>query len=96
MIMRYFGGGIGHLGNSSRHQVDSVSESPDTEPEELDKEMEISNNGGNNPSGTSDIIIDYKVENSGDDDDQGSGSDSSELDSGSLGEDSDDEGYGLF
>jgi hypothetical protein len=101
MIMRYFGGGIGHLGNSPRHQVDS--EPPDTEPEELEGEMEISD--GNNafgPGEVEDIIMDYyEVENSDDDDEQGSGSDLTELDSDEgLGEDSDDDsnddGYGSF
>jgi hypothetical protein len=90
MVMRYFGGGIGHLSNSTRHQVDA--EPPDTEQEEPEEEMEISDDGGNNPSGLGeapeDIIMDDEVENS--DDEQGSGSDSSESDSG---EDSD-EGSG--
>jgi hypothetical protein len=104
MIMRYFGGGIGHLGNSPRHQVDS--EPPDTEPEDLEGEMEISD--GNNafgPGEVEDIIMDYEVENSDDDDERGSGTDSTELDSdddsdkGSSEEsddDSDDDGYGSF
>lgn len=105
MVMRYFGGGVGHLGNSTRHQVDA--EPPDTEPEELEEEMEISNDGGNNASGPGetpeDIIINYEAENS--DDEQGSGSDSLESDSdedsdkGSgedSDEDSDDNGYGSF
>ena len=47
MIMHYFGGGIGHLGNGPQHQVDS--EPPDTGPEdsesELNKETEISDDG---------------------------------------------------
>jgi hypothetical protein len=80
MIMRYFGGGIGHLGNSTQHQVDS--EPLDTEPKELEEEMDISDDGGNNASGPGEVpedIMNYEVENS--DDEQGSGSDSSESDS---------------
>lgn len=103
MVMRYFGGGIGHLGNSTQHQVDA--EPPDTELEEVEEEMEISDDGSNNASGPlageapEDIIINYEVENS--DDEQGSGSDSSESDSdeGSgedSDDDSDDDGYGSF
>jgi hypothetical protein len=96
MIMRYFGGGIGHVGNSTRHQVDSGP--PDTEPEELEEEMEMSDDGGNNasvPGESEDVIMNYEVENSNNE--QGSGSDlseSSDSDEGS-GEDSDD-GYGSF
>ena len=113
MIMRYFGGGIGHLGNSTWHQVDS--ELPNTQPEELDseEEMEIRNDGINDtsiPGELEDITMNYKMENSKDE--QGSGSDSLELDSdkdsgsdsdedsneGTITdpEDSDDNGYGSF
>lgn len=100
MVMHYFGGGIGHLGNSTQYQVDA--EPPDTELEEVEEEMEISNDGSNNASGPGeapeDIIMNYEVENS--DDEQGSGSDSSESDSDGSGEDSDedsdDDGYGSF
>jgi hypothetical protein len=96
MIMRYFGGGVGHLGNARQHQVNC--EPPDTEPEdsELEEEMEItSDDGGNNasasgPGEVEDIIMNYdsEVENS----EQGSGTDSLESDSLSdegSGEDSD-------
>ena len=113
MIMRYFGGRIGHLGNSTWHQVDS--ELPNTQPEELDseEEMEIKNDGINNtsiPGELEDITMNYKMENS--EDEQGSGSDLLELDSdkdshsdsdedsneGTITdpEDSDDNGYGSF
>lgn len=112
MVMRYFGGGIGHLGNSTQHQVDG--EPPGTELEELEEEMEINDDGGNNASGPGeapeDIIMNYEVENSHDE--QGSGSDSSELDSDEVSgedfdedsnegtiidpEDSDDDSYGSF
>jgi hypothetical protein len=109
MVMRYFGGGIGHLCNSTRHQVDA--EPPDTELEELEEEMEISDNGGNNASGPDeapeDIIMNYNSEVENSDDEQGSGSNSSESDSdedsdsdeGSgedSDDDSDDDGYGSF
>jgi len=78
MVMRYFGGGIGHLSNSTRHQVDA--EPPDTEPEELEEEMEISDDNASGPGeAPEDIIMNYGVENS--DDEQGSGPDSSESDS---------------
>ena len=62
MIMHYFGGGIGHLGNSTQHQVD-------TKPEELEEEMDISDDGSNNVSGPGEVpedIMNYKVENSND------------------------------
>ena len=78
MVMRYFGGGIGHLSNSTRHQVDA--EPPDTEPEEPEEEMEISDDNTSGPGeAPEDIIMNYEVENS--DDEQGSGLDSSESDS---------------
>ena len=108
MIMHYFGGGIGHLGNGPRHQVDS--EPPDTGPEdselELNKETEISDDGINNAyasgPGEMEDIMNYEVENSDDEQEvTESESESSELDSDKgSGEDSnegsDDEGYGLF
>lgn len=85
MVMRYFGGGIGHLSNSTRHQVDA--EPPDTEPEEPEEEMEISDDNTSGPGeAPEDIIMNYEVENS--DDEQGSGLDSSESDS----DEDDDEG----
>ena len=64
MIMRYFGGGIGHLGNSPR-QVNS--EQPDTE--EVEEEMEINDDGIDNlnasdPGELEDIIMNFEVENS--------------------------------
>ena len=64
MIMRYFGGGIGHLGNSPR-QVNS--EQPDTE--EVEEEMEIDDDGIDNlnasdPGELEDIIMNFEVENS--------------------------------
>ena len=105
MVMRYFGGGIGHLSNSTRHQADA--EPPDTEPEELEEEMEISDDNASGPGeAPDDIIMNYEVENS--DDEQGSESDSLESDSdeGSCEdsneetiidpEDSGDDGYGSF
>jgi hypothetical protein len=112
MIMRYFEGGIGHVDNSPRHQVDS--ESPYIgESEEL--EMEISDANNLNAFGpglgeANDIIMDYELENDDDDeesDEHGTGSDSTELDSDEdshgddgLGEDAnddpDDDGYGSF
>ena len=82
MVMRYFGGGIGHLGNSTRHQVDA--EPPDTELEELEEEMEISDDGGNNASGPGEApedIMNYDSEVEDSRDKQGSGSDSSESNS---------------
>ena len=88
MIMRYFGGGIGHLGNSTQHQVNSKP--PDTEPEELEEDMDISDDGDNNVSGPGEVpedIMNY-VENS--DDEQGSGSDSSQ----SVSDEDSDEGSG--
>ena len=62
--MRYFGGGIGHLGNSPR-QVNS--EQPDTE--EVEEEMEIDDDGIDNlnasdPGELEDIIMNFEVENS--------------------------------
>jgi hypothetical protein len=105
MIMRYFSGGIGHLGNSPR-QVNS--EQPDTEG--IEEEMEINDNGIDNlnasgPGEVEDIIMNFEVENS--DDEQGLGPESeSESDEGSeedldddsegFEEDSDDDGYGSF
>jgi hypothetical protein len=100
MIMRYFGGGIGHLGNSPQHQVDS--EPPDTE--DLDPEGEIESSDEINafgPGEVEDATMNDEVENSDNDDEQGSGSDLMELDSdeGSSSDsddDSDDDGYGSF
>jgi hypothetical protein len=105
MIMRYFGGGIGHLGNSPR-QVNS--EQPDTEG--IEEEMEINDDGIDNlnasgPGEVEDIIMNFEVENS--DDERGLGPESeSESDEGSeedldddsegFEEDSDDDGYGSF
>lgn len=104
MIMRYFGGGIGHLGNSPR-QVNS--EQPD--PEGVEEEMEINDDGIDNlnPSGpgeVEDITMNFAMENS--DDERGLGPESEsdsdeESDGGSDddsegSEDSDDDGYGSF
>jgi hypothetical protein len=109
MIMRYFGGGIGHLGNSPR-QVNS--EQPDREG--VEEEMEINDDGIDNlnasgPGEVEDIIMNFEVENSDDerglgsesesDSDEGSDDDSegSEEDGASVNpEDSDDDGYGSF
>jgi hypothetical protein len=109
--MRYFGGGIGHLGNSPR-QVNS--EQPDTEG--VEEEMEINDDGIDNlnasgPGEVEDIIMNFEVENS--DDERGLGPESEsesdsdeESDEGSEEdanerasfdpEDSDDDGYGSF
>jgi hypothetical protein len=112
MIMRYFGGGIGHLGNSPR-QVNS--EQPDAE--EVEEEMEVDDDGIDNlnasdPGELEDIIMNFEVENS--DNERVSESDSDEesddrSDDDSEGseedaderafvdpEDSDDDGYGSF
>ena len=90
MVMRYFGGGIGHLSNSTRHQVGA--EPPDTEPEELEEDMEISDDNTSGPGGVpEDIIMNYEVENS--EDEQGSRSDSSDSSGSDIDEDSD-EGSG--
>ena len=110
MIICYFGGVIGHLGNGPWHQVDS--EPPDTGPEdfksELSKETEISDDGINNayasgPGEMEDIMnYMYEVENSDNEQEvMESESDLSELDSDKgSGEDSDEgsdnEGYGSF
>ena len=65
MVMHYFKGWIGHLDNSTWHQVNC--EPPDTKLEELEEEMEISDDGGNNASDpgeaslAKDIIMNYKV-----------------------------------
>ena len=98
------------LGTGATVHNKLIPSHPDTEPEdlELEEEMEISDNGGNNasasgPGKVEDIIMNCGVENS--DNEQGLGSDSSELDSQddsdedsdkSSGEDSDDNGYGSF
>jgi len=90
MVMRYFGGGIGHLSNSTRHQVNA--EPPDTEPEELEEDMEISDDNASGPGEVpEDIIMNYEVENS--EDEQGSRSDSSDSSGSDIDEDSD-EGSG--
>ena len=101
MIMRYFGGGIGHLGNSP-HQVNS--EQPDTEG--IEEEMDINDDGIDDlnvsgPGEVEDNIMNFEVENS--DDERGLGPESeSESDEGSdddsegSEEDSDDDGYGSF
>ena len=78
MIMRYFGGGIGHLGNSP---CQANSEQPDTEG--VEEEMEINEDGIDSlnvsgPGEVEDIIMNFEVENS--DDEQGLGPES-ELDS---------------
>jgi hypothetical protein len=64
MIMRYFGGGIGHIGNSP-HQVNS--EQFDTEG--VEEEMEMNDDGIDNlnASGSGeveDIIMNFEGENS--------------------------------
>jgi hypothetical protein len=112
MVMRYFGGGIGHLSNSTRHQVDA--EPPGTEPQELEEEMEISDDNASGPcEAPEDIIMNYEVENSDDeqglgsasesdsDEDNDEGSDEDSDDDSNEGtiidpEDSDDDGYGSF
>ena len=104
MIMRYFGGGVGHLGNAQQHQVNCEPPDSNTEPEdsELEEEMEVtSDDGGNNasasgPGEVEDIIMNYnsEVENSDDEQPEGSGTDSLESDSLSgegSGEDSDED-----
>jgi len=74
MIMRYSGGGIGHLSNSPRQ---ANSEQPDTEG--VEEEMEINDEGIDNlnasgPGEVEDIIKNFEVENS--DDEQGLGPES--------------------
>ena len=111
MIMRYFGGGIGHLGNSPR-QVNS--EQPDAE--EVEEEMEVDDDGIDNlnasdPGELEDIIMNFEVENSDNErvsesDNDEESDDHSDDDSGSEEdaderafvdpEDSDDDGYGSF
>ena len=96
MVMRYFGGGIGHLSNSTQHQVGA--EPPDTEPEEIEEDMEISDDNASGPGGVpEDIIMNYEVENSKDeqrsrsDSSDSSGSDSEEDSEEGSGEDSDED-----
>jgi hypothetical protein len=79
MIMRYFGGGIGHLGNSPRQ---ANSEQPDTEG--VEEELEINDDGIDNlnasgPGEVEDIIMNFEVENS--DDERGGLGPESESDS---------------
>ena len=101
MIMRYFGSGIGHLGNSP---CQATSEQPDTEG--VEEEMEINDDGidslnASGPGEVEDIIMNFEVENS--DDERGLGPESelesdegSDDDSEGSEEDSDDDGYGSF
>jgi hypothetical protein len=110
MIMRYFGGGIGHLGNSPRQ---ANSEQPDTEG--VEEEMEINEDGidilnASSPGEVEDIIMNFEVENSDDErglgpesesdsDEEGSDDDSEEdaNERASINsEDLDDDGYGSF
>ncbi|SRR6266511_899341 len=91
MIMRYFGGGIGHLGNSPRQ---ANSEQPDTEG--VEEEMEINEDGirvdslnASGPGEVEDIIMNFEVENSDDERELGP---ESELDSDEEGSDDDSEG----
>ncbi|SRR6266446_2338793 len=92
MIMRYFGGGIGHLGNSPR-QVNS--EQPDTE--EVEEEMEINDDGIDNlnasdPGELEDIIMNFEVENSDNERVSGSESESDSDEESDEGSDDDSEG----
>jgi len=111
MIMCYFGGGIGHLGNSP---CQANSKQPDTEG--VKEEMEINKDGidslnASGPGEVEDIIMNFEVENSDDErglgpvsesdsDKEGSDSEGSEEDVNERAsvdpEDSDDDGYGLF
>lgn len=91
MIMRYFGGGIGHLGNSP---CQANSEQPDTEG--VEEEMEIDEDGIDSlnasqagPGEVEAIIMDFEVEDS--DDERGLGPES-ESDSDEEGSDDDSEG----
>jgi hypothetical protein len=108
MIMRYFGGGIGHLGNSPR-QVNS--EQPDTEGVEEEREINddgIDNLNASGPGEVEDIIMNFEVENSDDegglgpesesdsDEESDEGSDDDSDDDSEGSEDSDDDGYGSF
>ena len=92
MLMRYFGGGIGHLGNSPR-QVNS--EQPYTE--EVEEEMEINDNGIDNlnasyPGELEDIIMNFEVENSDSERVSGPESESDSDEESDEGSDDDSEG----
>jgi hypothetical protein len=92
MIMRYFGGGIGHLGNSPR-QVNS--EQPDTA--EVEEEMEIDDDGIDNlnasdPGELEDIIMSLEVENSDNERVSGPDSESDSDEESHNGSDDDSEG----
>jgi hypothetical protein len=56
MVMRYFGGGIGHLDNSPQPRNDATAGQPETESGELEAEVdhdddgEVSEHGGDNGS----------------------------------------------
>ena len=88
--MRYFGGGIGHLGNSPR-QVNS--EQPDTE--EVEEEMEINDDGIDNLNASGpgeDIIMNFEVENSDSERVSGPESESDSDEESDEGSDDDSEG----
>jgi hypothetical protein len=58
MIMRYFGGGVGHLKNNppqQAHRSDPVD--PNSESEEMEVEDEEGNTGGNTKGDPQDISI---------------------------------------
>jgi hypothetical protein len=95
MIMRYFGGGVGHLKNTPPQQA-HISDLVDPESEEMDVEDEEGNTGGNTRGDLQDITqvmgngeleVGEEDEEKGQDDSNENEDDSDDIDD----EDSDDD-----
>lgn len=91
MIMRYFGGGVGHLKNTPPQQAHRL----DTDSEEMEVEDEEGNTGGNTGVDPQDIIMSNGELEVGEDDEemgQDDNVDESDDDDGSDDEDASEDG----
>jgi hypothetical protein len=91
MIMRYFGGGVGHLKNTPPQQVHgSDPVAPDSEEMEVDDEE--GDTGGNTRGDPRDIIMSNgELEVGEDDEEKGQDDNDDETDDNDNGDDNDDE-----
>ena len=91
MIMRYFGGGVGHLKNTPPQQAHR-SDHVDPDSEEMEVEDEEGDTGGNTRGDTEDIIMrNGELEVSEDDEEKGQDDNVNETDVDDDDDESDDE-----
>jgi hypothetical protein len=91
MIMRYFGGGVGHLKNTPSQQAHR-SDPVDPDSEEMEVEDEEGDTGGNTRGDPQDIIMsDGELEVGEDDEEKGQDDNDDETDDDDDDDDEDDE-----